>query len=817
MFPVLYQTVTEGTVPSDNGVGILTDALRAEVTEERNGIYELQVQYPSNGIHAKDITERMILKVKPNFTDNAQLFRIYKIGKVLGNSFTIYARHISYDLSGKPISTGTATNIVDAFLLLNNKASNYTFNTDKTTVANFKITEPSSVRSWFGGKEGSILDVYGTGEYHYDNYTVNFLSARGTNRGVEVRYGKNLLSLSQDRDSSNVLTGVIAFWKDSQDGTVVIGNTISTGVSLDVPNVKTLDVSDAFDTAPSVAQLDAKANAYLGENNVSTPANTISLNFLQIGQLKDRVDLCDTVKIIYEEFGIEATAKCIKTVWDAITEKYVSITLGEPKTNITDTIISQAKETASKPSTTAMSQAIENATSLITGNMGGNLIIHDSNNDGKPDELLIMNTDDISTATKVWRFNLNGLGYSSTGYSGTYGLALTMDGAIVATRITTGTLDCSLITVQHLSAGSIDTGILTDKLGKNSWNMVTGEAKFDSLKIKVNSLFIDVGTAIDNAETAAVNTAASDATTKANNALNSSKSYTDTGLAGKVGNNEIRTKFAADATSVTIQSGTITFNSNTFVVNSTNFKVTNTGVVKSSDFSANAALKLYDSSWSTKYMEIGSTSSGGVVFPQILLNHSDGTPRIKIYSKYSDVGTVETYQADGSMALELGTDSGGGIINAYAYHSSNVVAKFGTALSVLPGGGGIGYAGFARFFDYNVTQTIDIGGANGNIRCVSLTQTSSRKTKKNIKPMTDEEGMKVLSLTPVTYDFKEEIRGTNMRGFIAEDVNKIIPELVQKVDGELPAMDYLEVIPYLLKVCQLQEKRICELEAKNDK
>lgn len=781
MFPILYETVTEGTVPSDNGLGILNDALDCKVVEERNGVYELQMSYPASGIHAGDILERRILKAKPNFTDDPQLFRIYKIGKVLGGAFTVYARHISYDLSGKPISTGTANNIVAAFNLLHSQATNYTFYTDKSTQANFKITEPSSVRSWLGGKEGSILDVFGTAEYKYDNYTVNCLSSRGTNRGVEVLYGKNLLALSQERDSSNIITAIIAYWKNSETNDVVIGNSISTGVTLDVPNVKTLDCSQDFEEAPTVAQLDAKANEYLGGNNVSTPTRSITLNFLQIGTLKDRVDLCDTVKIIYEDFGIEATAKCIKTTWDVIKEKYVSIELGEPKTNITDTIISNAKETASKPSTTAMTQAIDSATSLITGNQGGNLIIHDSNNDGMPDELLVMNTADISTATKVWRFNLNGLGYSNTGYSGTYGLALTMDGAIVATKITTGTLDCSKITVTHLSASSIDTGIITDKAGKNSWNMNTGAAKFTSLNIEIGG---------------------------------QEKALT-TVLNGKCDNNKVRTKFAADATSVTISSGTVTFNSNTFVVNSTNFSVSNTGVVKASDFSANAAIKFYNSNWTTKYAEFGAITSGGQTFPALYLNHSDGTSRVKIYSSYSGVGTVETYQADGSKALELGTASGGGIINAYAYHSSNIVAKFGTALTIMPGGS-TGYAGFVTLYDFSVTQTINLGGANGNIRCVSLTQTSSRKAKKNIKPMTDEEGMKVLSLTPVTYDFKEEIRGTNMRGFIAEDVNEIIPELVQKVDGELPAMDYLEVIPYLLKVCQLQEKRIKDLEDKNN-
>lgn len=782
MFPILYSSVTEGTVPSDNGLGILNDALSCVVVEERNGIYELQMSYPASGIHANDIKERRILKAKPNYTDNPQLFRIYKIGKVLGGAFTVYARHISYDLSGKPISTGTANNIVAAFNLLHGQATNYTFYTDKSTSATFKITEPSSVRSWLGGKEGSILDVYGTAEYKYDNYTVNCLSSRGTNRGVVVRYGKNLLSLSQDRDSSNMITAVIAYWKDTQDGTVVIGNSISTGTTLDVPNVKTLDVSDDFETAPTVAQLDAKATAYIGGNNVGSPTNSITLNFLQIGTLKDRVDLCDTVKIIYEDFDIEATAKCIKTTWDVIKEKYTAIELGEPKTNITDTIISQSKETASKPSTTAMAQAIDNATSLITGNQGGNLIIHDSNGDGMPDELLVMNTADISTATKVWRFNLNGLGYSSSGYSGTYGLALTMDGAIVATRITTGTLDCSQITVTHLSAGSIDTGILTDKLGKNSWNMTTGVAKFTSLNIEIGGSTQALTSVLNN----------------------------------KCDNNQVRTKFAADATSITISSGTITFSSNTFIVSSTNFSVTNTGVVKASDFSANSAIKFYNSNWSTKYAEFGVVTSGGSTFPTLNINMSNGNSAVKIYAdpNGSQYGAIETYQGNGYKACEFRHLNVGGYAKFYN-QSGTSTAELGNSLMILPGGG-VDYAGMLLLKDGSGTTQINAGGSTGNIRCVSVTQTSSRKVKKNIEPMTDEEGLKVLKLTPVTYDFKSEVQGTNMRGFIAEDTAKIIPELVKDRDSELPQMDYIEVIPYLLKVLQIQEKRIKDLEAKND-
>ena len=66
----------------------------------------------------------------------------------------------------------------------------------------------------------------------------------------------------------------------------------------------------------------------------------------------------------------------------------------------------------------------------------------------RTDEILIMDTKDINTATKVWKFNNNGLGYSSTGYNGTYGTAITSDGKIVANMITTGIL--SAITIKNL-------------------------------------------------------------------------------------------------------------------------------------------------------------------------------------------------------------------------------------------------------------------------------------------------------------------------------------------------------------------------------
>ena len=114
-------------------------------------------------------------------------------------------------------------------------------------------------------------------------------------------------------------------------------------------------------------------------------------------------------------------------------------------------------------SSTAIETALANATAQITGATGGYIrSLYDSS--GNWTEQIIMNTTDIATATKVWRWNLGGLGYSPYGYNGPYTTAITQDGAIVANFITTGTLDASRITVSNLSASSINTGTLDASL-----------------------------------------------------------------------------------------------------------------------------------------------------------------------------------------------------------------------------------------------------------------------------------------------------------------------------------------------------------------
>lgn len=798
MYPILYETITPGTVPTNFGLGTLTDCLSCYVQEARNGVYELELVYPATGIHMNDLQPRRVIKAKPNFTDDPQLFRIYKVGKVMQGKVTVYAKHISYDLSGYVIESGSAHNCAGACSVLENAATGFTITTDKTVTAEWEVKYPSSVRSWLGGKEGSLLDVYGTGEYKYNNFDVSLLLHRGTNRGVTIRYGKNLTELTQELNSENLVTGVVAYYKDSEDN-ITKAPKVSTGLVLDSTKDYALDCSSDFDETPTVQDLTDKANAYIQNHILTSIVSNIKLNFAQMSQLKDRVDLCDTVSIYLEALGISATAQCIQTKWDVLEGKYIQTEFGEPKTNITDTIISIGNTADEAVTSNKMLEAINNATSKITGNQGGYVVFHDTNADKKPDEILVLDNLDIDQAVKVWRWNVGGLGYSGTGYDGNYVIALTNDGKIVADRITTGTLDCSTITVSNLNAGSINAGILQDAAGNNSWNLTTGAAAFTSLDITIGGVTKDVVTAIED-ETAS---------------------------------NTIRTKFAAGNNSITVSSGTIAFTADTFTVDATNLKITSAGVVKASNFSANSGIGFYSPDWSTVYSQIGLSLAGN---PGIWLNSTSGNVRARMvvdqnnqgmitlygsqnyaqfhaYVSQSGDSSLILYNQSGSTRMFFGVDS---LDHSFLllYNSSNeaTASLYETGL-LLSEGGDIGiWDGAVR--GQGSTLTVRVIGSTGDIWATGFHQTSSREVKENIKDLTDEEALKVLQLRPVTFDYKKHAQGVDQRGFIAEEVNEIIPQITEEGEQYL-GLNYTQIIPYLTKVIQLQEARITALEAKD--
>ena len=481
MIPRLFASTA--TAYTTQGIGALTDTILCYVDEERNGKYEGWLKYPITGIHYADIGMRSIIVCKPNYTDDPQPFRVYEISKPINGVVTVYFQHISYDLSGYPCQPFTASTLTAA---LSGLTANcpitcpFTLISSRSVTATFTADVPASIRSWLGGKAGSLLDVYG-GEWSYDKFSATLHTQRGANRGVTIRYGKNLTSLEQEENCSKVYTGVYPYWTDSYGGNLtqitgrIVHNTDTdtyAGATYDYEKILPLNLSNKWETQPTEGQIISAAKKYIEDNELGTPAVNLDVEFAQISNLiKDRVDLCDTVTVQFERLGVSATAKCIKTRWNVLLDRYEEITLGDAKTTIAETIVG-TKETAERAvSKSSLEMAVDQATSLITGNSGGYVVLHDADGDDKPDELLIMNAPSIDTATKVWRWNQAGLGYSSTGYSGTYGLAMTANGQIVADYVNTGTLNANVIKA----------GVLEDVAGQNYWNLETGEMSIKAL------------------------------------------------------------------------------------------------------------------------------------------------------------------------------------------------------------------------------------------------------------------------------------------------------------------------------------------------
>ena len=523
MIPILFPATAASW--TTQGLGALSDAVSCIVTEERNGIFELEMQYPVSGVHFNEMQNRCIILAIPSPYRAAQPFRIYRITKPLNGICTVYAQHISYDLSGVPLNPFTAGSASAAMAGLQSNAegaSPFTFWTDKATTASFAVTVPSTTRSVLGGQTGSILDVYG-GEYAWDGYTVRLYNQRGQDNGVRIAYGKNLTDLEQDENISNVATGIYPYWADA-DGNLVVCDpkVVPAPGTYDFTRVVPVDFSQDFETAPTPAPLQARAESYVQVNNIGVPTVSIAVSFVQLEQteeykdlaLLEKCDLCDTVTVQFERLGVDAKAEIVKIITDVLLERYESVEIGSIRANIADTIANQQQEIQRRPTTSDMKQAVSNATNWITNGKGYVVAVQDAG--GNWSEILIMDTPDITTAKKVWRWNGGGFGFSSTGFNGPYTTAITQDGAIVADFITAGTMSASIISGGVLQSQS---GYLTIDL--NSGNISMGqsgsEISITEYGLKLSQNGVDAvsitGTSADNAMVTIQNSAGDRVTT----------------------------------------------------------------------------------------------------------------------------------------------------------------------------------------------------------------------------------------------------------------------------------------------------------------
>lgn len=475
MIPILYEA--NETSFSTNGIGRLSDVISCVVTEERNGIYILEMEYPITGVFYGDIAVDKIVLAKPFDGGTDQPFRICRISRPLNGVVTIDAEHISYILNktvAMPFKADTCQEALDNLKTYAATDCPFTFTTDKSVIAKMELKEPRAIRGLLGGEQGSVLDNYGKGDYEFDRFRVILHVNRGQDNGVTLRYGKNITELENVVDMENTYTGIVPFWASEDETVTLPEKTVLSSHTGRFANklIKAVDLSSEWEDAPTVEQLRERAQKYVLDNEGWNLAQNIKVSFVNLldtEEYKDivaleRVRMCDTITILVTPLGVNVKAQVIRTVYDVLKERYNEIEIGETRPTLGTVIQEQVTEPIVKETSTRMQKAIKYATDLITGVKGGYLIINTDDN-GTPTELLIMNNPDKNLATQVLRINMNGIGFGKS-YKGPFTTAWTLDGHFVANYIDTGTLNADLIR----------TGILRAlNNSRNYWNMHTGE------------------------------------------------------------------------------------------------------------------------------------------------------------------------------------------------------------------------------------------------------------------------------------------------------------------------------------------------------
>lgn len=346
MIPILYES-TEAAFIS-NGLGRLRDCISCVVTEERNGIYECDFEYPISASDFDQIQLGRIIGVTHDDTDEVQPFDIVSASKPIDGVVTFHAVHISYRLSFQTVTASSVNSLASAFILFGNVSNTpFSYWTDKTSTGYLASADgiPKSVRSMLGGIEGSVLDAYG-GEYEWDKWTVKLWSARGQYRDFAIRYGVNMLDYTEETDASETWSSCIPYWTDGTE--VVVGSkqnsggTTITGRDQCIP----LDVSEKFEEKPTVAQVEAAARSYMSSNVPYLPTQTINVSFVRLQDMNEYAgfsnlltcNLCDTIKVIFPDYKTSANYKIVKTVWDVLSDRYDSMELGTLSTTLAEAL-----------------------------------------------------------------------------------------------------------------------------------------------------------------------------------------------------------------------------------------------------------------------------------------------------------------------------------------------------------------------------------------------------------------------------------------------------------------------------------------------
>ena len=356
-YPILYKA--NETNFEHLGVSVLSDASKCYVSRERNGIYILEFDYPVNGKDVDKIKEGMYIKADAGYRTKNQRFIVSKITKTQ-NEFKLYCQHISQVKTTmnaiRPDITVTSVSAMGALRAwrdnLLDSREEFFVQSDISTLnsTTWKVENIENARDALGGKTGSILDVWG-GEYEFDNLNITLHRSMGIDNPTIIAYGKNLLDLEQEQSILETYTSVFPFKKYTDDNNreqlITLPEILLDSTHLNkFTHRRILKVDFSSDeNLKTVEQLRSKAKSYIKSNNVGVPKTNLKINYQDLSKVEgvfdnpalEQIDLCDRLKIYYNELGIlNENAKVVKVIWDVILEENHEIEVGDSRSSFTD-------------------------------------------------------------------------------------------------------------------------------------------------------------------------------------------------------------------------------------------------------------------------------------------------------------------------------------------------------------------------------------------------------------------------------------------------------------------------------------------------
>ncbi|MEW9578143.1 phage tail spike protein [Bacillus toyonensis] len=511
-----------------NGIGILDKYIYGATVEEvLNGLFVFKFSYPLFAPYGNEINGMSIIKVPT--PDGDQLFRVASYNPSMGE-LTAQCYHIFYDLTENLIEdiyidNQTGNTAMDRIATGCQYKHPFTFSSDLTKVASSRIVRKNPVEIILdNSQENAFVNRWG-GELKRDNFDVKMLRSRGRDRGVVIRHKKDLLGYEGVVDWKSPVTRIMP---QGFNGLFLPEKYVDSPLINKYPHpkiriVEFKDIKAAIgenakdeDAVPleEAYKLLRKASKDMFDNqHVDQPKGTYNVSFQELSQTEEYKDYAvlqsvymgDIVTVEHKEDGIDVQAKVNAYKYDPIKKEYINLTIGNFKESFADIRgkIDQMKDDLSDMNVSILEAAKEHATNLINSGFGGHVRNY-------PDKILIMDTKDEMTAKKVWQWNINGLGYSSTGINGPYGLAMTMDGGIVADFITTGILNAALLKAGTIKGqkGNMTIDLDNDKmkiangaisiLRPDGYEVISdGMAKFDLTVDEHEPMYIGEGVYVD--------------------------------------------------------------------------------------------------------------------------------------------------------------------------------------------------------------------------------------------------------------------------------------------------------------------------------